>query len=42
MAKDVKKQADELLKKSGYYKKDSRSVVNGRKRRLSRKKQKNT
>lgn len=40
--KEITKKANELLKKSGFYKKDSRSTVNGRKRRLSRKKQKNT
>lgn len=39
----VKKQADELLRKSGFFKKkDTRPTINGRKRRISRKKQKNT
>ena len=36
------KAASEILKKSGFFKKDSRPTVNSRKRRLSRKKAKNT
>lgn len=43
MSKELKQQADELLRNSKFFKKkDTRPTVNGRKRRISRKKQKNT
>ena len=35
--KEIAKAANELLKRDGYWKKDSRPTVNGRKRRKSRK-----
>lgn len=41
MTKELNKAANELLRKSGFFKKrDSRPKVNGKRRRPSRKKQK--